>query len=411
MSTISTKTSLDNGLTVIHQEMPWLSTVSFSIILPFGTAHENTGQEGSSVVLHDWIFRGAEGLSSREISDQLDNLGSRRGGGTGKELSRFSGSSLSKSFPETLEIFAKSLKNPNLTDDEFKSAKLLAEQELESLEDNPNQQLFVELSKQYFASSHSNSSYGSSAGLANLQAQELREIFDKYISPTDAILAVAGGIGQKELIKEAQKHFSDWKAKNTKTVPVKLKAKSQNHKILDSNQVQIGISYPAITPEQPGWYENALAVSVLSGGMSARLFSEVREKRALVYNVSVFSRVLKKHGYSMAYAGTSPEKADETLEVLTNELRKLSAGVNKDELERARIGLQSQLVMQAESSSAKASSLANDYYLLGRCRSPEEIITALNGIKLNDLNVFLEGYKPQFRIMSLGPNELKKVEL
>jgi len=411
MSSISTKTSLDNGLTVIHQEMPWLSTVSFSIILPYGTAHENAGQEGSSSVLHDWIFRGAQGLSSKEISDQLDSLGSRRGGGTGREISRFSGSSLSESFPATLDIFAKSLKNPNLTDEEFESARLLAEQELESLKDSPNQLLFIELAKQYFDSSHSNSSYGSSSGLANLKADGLRNTFDEFISPTNTILAIAGGIGQKESIKLAEKYFSDWQAKSPKTVEVKLKPKSQKHKVLESNQVQIGVCYPALAPGQKGWYENALAIGVLSGGMSARLFSEVREKRALVYNVSAFSRILKRHGYTVAYAGTTPQKADETIEVLTTVLRKLSNGVKKDELERARIGLQSQLVMQAESSSAKASLLANDYYLLGRCRSPEEIIEALDNIKVDDLNSFLENYKPEFRIMSLGPNEVKKVEL
>ena len=154
-----------------------------------------------------------------------------------------------------------------------------------------------------------------------------------------------------------------------------------------------------------------MAISVLSGGMGARLFSEVREKRGLVYSVSAFSRVLKTHGYTMAYAGTTPDKADETISVLTDELRNISKGVNQNELERARIGLLSQLVMQGESTGSKASNLANDYYLIGRNRSPKEIKESLNNISLEQLNEFLKTYNPEFRILSLGPKEIKKVEL
>ncbi len=411
MSTIITQTSLDNGLTVVHQEMPWLSSVSFTLLLPYGASHDPKGYEGATSVLHDWLFRGANGLSSKEISNSLDSLGTRRGGGTGKEVSTFSGSCLVSSFDESLKLFALSLSQANLADDEFNSAKLLAQQELESLQDSPSQLLFRQLSKEYFASSHSNSSYGSAEGFSNLNAKYLKNLAKKLVSPQGAILAVAGGISNEKVIATVNKYFAAWQGQKVPTNTLKLHKPTQKHINQDSSQVHIALAYPAITPKQDGWYENALAISVLSGGMGARLFSEVREKRGLVYSVSAFSRVLKTHGYTMAYAGTTPDKADETISVLTDELRNISKGVNQNELERARIGLLSQLVMQGESTGSKAGNLANDYYLLARNRSPKEIKESLNNISLEQLNEFLKTYNPEFRILSLGPKEIKKVEL
>ncbi len=411
MSTSINQTSLDNGLTVIHQEMPWLSSVSFTILLPYGASHDPKGHEGATSVLHDWLFRGANGLSSKEISNSLDSLGTRRGGGTGKEASTFSGSCLLSSFDESLKLFALSLIKPNLDNSEFNSARLLAEQELESLQDSPSQLLFKQLSKEYFGSSHSNSSYGTAQGLSNLSTEFVKDLAKKHLSPKGAIIAVAGGIKNEDLIETVRKYFSDWQGNEPISNKLSLNPVKQSHLIQESSQVHIALAYPAVSVKEKGWYENALAISVLSGGMGARLFTEVREKRGLVYSVSAFSRVLKNHGYTMAYAGTTPEKADETIEVLTNELRNISNGVKQNELERARIGLLSQMVMQAESTGSKASTLANDYYLLARNRSPEEIKTALNEINLEQLNDFLSSYKPEFRILSLGPKEIKKVVL
>jgi len=391
--------------------MPWLSSVSFTILLPYGASHDPKGYEGASSVAHDWLFRGADGLSSKEISNSLDSLGTRRGGGTGREVSTFTGSCLRSSFDESLKIFAMSLINPNLESEEFDSALRLAEQELKSLQDSPSQLLFRQLSKEYFSSSHSNSSFGTSEGLSRLEAAYLKNLVTNLVSPKGAILAVAGGIKNDELIEISNKHFGSWQGPQVDKNKIELNKPKQNHMLQDSSQVHIALAYPAIAPGEAGWYENALAISVLSGGMGARLFTEVREKRGLVYSVSAFSRALKGHGYTMAYAGTTPDKADETIEVLTNELRNISTGVSREELQRAKIGLLSQLVMQAESTSSKANNLANDYYLLGRNRSSEEIKKSLNDISLDQLNDFLSSYRPEFRILSLGPKEIKKVKL
>ena len=191
---------------------------------------------------------------------------------------------------------------------------------------------------------------------------------------------------------------------------LKVNSSLQEHLEEDSAQVQIGLAYKAPAPGADGWYENALLMGVLSGGMGARLFTEVREKRGLVYSVAAVSRAVKGFGYSLGYAGTTPERADETLEVLIHELRRIKEGVREDELERARTGLLSQLVMQGESSGARASALARDTFLLGAPRLVEDIKTSLQNIGLDDLSAYLaKHYDPQFTVLTLGPKALAVV--
>jgi predicted Zn-dependent peptidase len=121
------------------------------------------------------------------------------------------------------------------------------------------------------------------------------------------------------------------------------------------------------------YYELLAAVSVLSGSMSSRLFTEVREKRGLCYSVGAKYRSLKDHAGISCYAGASPDKAQETLDVTMEQFKQLRMGISEDEMQRAKVGLKTSLIMQTESTSARASGIATDYFLLGYVRQPEDI--------------------------------------
>lgn len=410
-SAISFKT-LPNGLRVVHEHMPWLSSASFSILVPFGATIDPKGYEGSATVLADWIYRGTTSLNSREFSDKIDDLGLRRGGGSGKEYSSFSGSLLASSFKESLELYASMLQEARFEDQEFNNARTLAQQELASLADSPSQQLFETLSKRYFNSSHGNSSYGTEAGLKALTPEAVKDFAAKGLSSQGAIFSVAGGVTWTEVLEVANKLFSENQNTIVTSPKVNIAEPIQEHIQEDSTQTQIGLAYQSVAPGETGWYEQAICTSVLSGGMGARLFSEVREKRGLVYSVYAGNRALKGFGYTLAYAGTTPERADETLEVLLHELRRLAQGINQEELERARTGLLSSLVMQGESSGSRASSLARDIFLLDEPREISSVKDALLALSLEQVNSFLaSSYAPIFTVLSLGPKALKEVAL
>lgn len=404
--------SFPNSLTLVHEAMPWLPSVSLSILLPVGAVTDPKGFEGSAAVLSDWLHRGVGPYSSQEFSEALDQLGARWSSNAAKEFTSISASMLSTSLPEALELFADMLLRPSLLEAEFNSARSLAEQELASLADNPSQQLFDELSRSYFASGHRNSSYGNSAGLRALTATDLRQDFAQRVAPKGMIVSVAGGCNWSELRDLVERLFADFAGEGVVVPKVELQAARQKHMQQDTSQVQMGVAYAAVAPGESGWYENALAVNVLSGGMAARLFSEVREKRGLVYSVAAVSRAVRGFGYTLAYAGTTPERADETLEVLLAELRRLKEGVSAEELGRARTGVLSQLVMQGESSAARASALARDCYLLGQPRSIEQLKENLTSVSLNAVNRYLyEHYQPEFTVLTLGSRPLAEAVL
>ena len=392
--------------------MPWLASVSFALLLPVGATTDPRGQNGSAAVLNDWLYRGAGDYSSQELSNKLDGLGVRRGGGAGKEYMTFSASLLVEALEPTLALYADIVRRPKLQGVEFDGARTLAQQELESLQDSPTQQLFETLSGQYFASPHGNSSYGTHDGLLAISPETLKADYARRFSPRGAVLSVAGGVTWVQVKDLVEKLFGDWQGAGTELLQVRIHAGGQEHLEQATQQVQIGVAYKAAAPGGAGWYENALALGVLNGGMGARLFSEVREKRGLVYSVAAVSRAVRGFGYTLAYAGTTTERADETLEVLLSELRRLSEGVSEEELERSRTGLLSKLVMQGESSGARASALARDIFLLGRPRTIDEVKAELTGLSLADVDGYLnDHYNPEFTVLTLGSKPLAKAAL
>jgi predicted Zn-dependent peptidase len=158
----------------------------------------------------------------------------------------------------------------------------------------------------------------------------------------------------------------------------------------------------------PDFYVARGAVSVLSGGMSARLFTEVREKRGLCYSVSASYQTFKDIAAVLCYAGTTNERAQETLNVTLRELARLKDGIEEDEVERVRAGLKSALIMQEESTSSRAGTIASDWFQLGRVRTLEEIQAAIDGLTPDSIADYARRYPPRSpTLVTLGPQPLK----
>ena len=149
-------------------------------------------------------------------------------------------------------------------------------------------------------------------------------------------------------------------------------------------------------------------MAVLSGGMSGRLFTEVREKRGLCYHVSASHHVLKSRGTVICYAGTTSERAQQTLEVTLAELKRLAEGISQAELDRAKIGLKANLIMQGESTAARSASAAGDFYHLGRVRSLDEISAAIDAVSVSEVLKHLREFPAaNFTILTLGNKQLE----
>jgi predicted Zn-dependent peptidase len=160
-------------------------------------------------------------------------------------------------------------------------------------------------------------------------------------------------------------------------------------------------------PTDENYYSARVAISVLSGGMSARLFTEVREKRGLCYAIGARYHSLKEAAGIMCYAGTTPDKAQETLDCIIGEFHRLREGISEEEIARAKVGLKSSLILHSESSSSRAGAIGGDYYILGRVRSLDEIKDKIEATSAQSVLGFLQDNPfDDFTIVTIGPKQV-----
>ena len=192
--------------------------------------------------------------------------------------------------------------------------------------------------------------------------------------------------------------------------PVKLldRGPKYTHVPNDGAQVHIALMIPTVKPSDEQYYNARLAVSVLSGGMSARLFTEVREKRGLCYAIGANYHGLKDAAGILCYAGTVPDTAQETLDVIIEQFNKLKDGISDEEIARAKVGLESALIMSSESSASRAAGIASDYHLLGRVRSLDEIKERIEQTTVEAVIEFLKANPfKSYTVVTIGPKEVK----
>ena len=206
--------------------------------------------------------------------------------------------------------------------------------------------------------------------------------------------------------------FGDWKAPESPALDVGTTSGRRAHLGKEETaQTQIAIAYPSVPIGHAEYYAAVGAVNVLSGGMSSRLFTEVREKRGLCYAVSASYSGFKDRASVICYAGTTNERAQETLDVTLSELRRLAEGIEGEEVQRVQAGLKSSQIMQEESTSARAGTLASDWYYLGRVRPFDEIKSAIDGLTADGLVAHVRRHPPRdLTVVTLGPKPLRVSE-
>jgi predicted Zn-dependent peptidase len=246
--------------------------------------------------------------------------------------------------------------------------------------------------------------------LKKLTAKKTRQIIKDRFNPSEMIFSVAGKYDFDDICKNIEESFGLSGNRVGKLEPRATSHESRDkytHIDNEGAQVHIGLMTPTVGPADKDYYNARLALSVLSGGMSARLFTEVREKRGLCYAIGAKYHCLKEAAGLMCYAGTTPDKAQETLDCIIHEFQHLGDEIHADELARAKAGLKSALILQSESSGSRASGIASDYYMLGRVRSLDEIKEAIEQTSLDSVIDFLRKNRfADFTVVTIGTTKV-----
>lgn len=399
---------LDNGLWLVAERMASVQSLALTMLLPAGVAQEPPDQLGVSTLLAEMICRGAGALDAKAHREALDRLGVRRSTETGTHHLRLQAVMVGEQLPKALPLLMDMVRRPILPTEALEPARDLALQALDSLEDEPQEKVFIRLRQRHHPEPFGRSPLGQREHLERIRHEDVVRFWQRTFVPDGAVLGVAGKFDWSELRERVEACLGDWKGAVEEPGEQAPAPRGYWHEEADSTQVHIGLAYQTVAEADPRSLVARAAVAVLSGGMSSRLFTEVREKRGLCYAVGAHYWGNRQRGAVLCYAGTTAGRAQETLNVLVAELRRLSEGAQAEEFERAKVGMKASLVMAGESTSARAAWIAGDQYIFGRPRTLEELTQQIDAIQLEDLNTFLRDHPAgEMTIVTVGPEALQ----
>jgi predicted Zn-dependent peptidase len=400
---------LSNGLTIVAEPMGSVRSVAMTLMIPAGAVFDPAKRLGRSAMLAEWLPRGAGSRDSAELIEEFDSLGVSHSQSASVSHVSLSAAMLGSSLSPTLELFADMIRRPHLGEDSLEPIQALALQGLQSLEDDPASLAMTHLRKHYFGSAWGRHAGGTESGIESMTIDDITQAHRDLIQPDQAILAVAGSFDFNALKDKVIAEFGEWEARSVAFPATTSPVKSITHIPKETNQCQITLAFPSTDINQPDYYQARAAMAILGGYSSARLFSEVREKRGLCYSVYAGYEAFYRHAATVIYAGTSAERAQETLDVTLQEIERIKKnGVNREEMEMMKACLVSGLVMQQESSLARSASLAADYFHLGRVRTLAEISQAMNQLTEHDVSSYTSTFNLDLMtILTLGPKALK----
>ena len=397
-----------NGLTLVAEQMDWLESAAFALLMPAGCLYESNAQLGLGALTCEMVQRGCAGRDSRQFVADLENLGADTSAHVSNAHTSFGGAMPAESLAPVLEIYSQAIQHPHLPEDQLEDARAGCLQEVHSIEDDLAQRCMVAARGQFYAAPYGRASHGTVPTLEALTKADIQQFYQDTYRPQQAILAVAGKIDWPRLKEHVGQLFSGWTGSNPRQIIETPPARGYQHIAADSQQVHLSVAFDAPPYPNLDYFQVRGAIGVLSDGMSSRLFTEVREKRGLCYTVYASCHSLRDRGGVFAYAGTTAERAQETLDVLTAEVVKLHDGVSDIELSRLKRRIKRALIIQQESSSARAGSLAHDWFYLQRIRPIEELRTIIDGLSASSINHYLAAHRPrEFSVVTLGKKPLE----
>lgn len=410
MNTIVTK-RLPNGLTVCVEQMTSVRSVGASIALPAALAVEPENLSGLASIIEEMLLRGAAGNDSRSVADAFDRLGATRSIDVGDRFTRFAATFLPDNLEPALGLVLDTARHPNLDEHDLEPSRELASAALASLADDPRERAAVSARSRHYPPPFNRSSHGTPEGINATRIDHVRTWWRDHAGPQNAILALAGRLDPEATIDLVERLTEGWTGGADIPGPTTDGPRGYDHITDASNQVQILLLEDAPkAPDERTSLCHRVLYQVLSGGMSSRLFTEVREKRGLCYAVSASYRPAKHFGTTVAYVGTTPERAQQSLDVLASELeraRQPEGSVTRPEFDRAIAGMKSNVVFHGESTSARAAALVSDIDRLGRPRTLEEVTDAIDRLSIDEVNAHAASFRPNRpTIQTLGPAPL-----
>jgi predicted Zn-dependent peptidase len=401
---------LPNGIEMVGQYMPSLSSTTFGFQLDAAVIHEPENKEGLAHLFEYMLFQGTKKKDARALNEAFETLGARKGASTGWESAQVWAQIVHTKFDATLNLIHELLLTPTFPQDEMDQMRNIILQEIRRRDDEPMSRIFEHVRANFYkGTSLARLLLGTNESVNSLLRNDLQEFWKARYQPNNVLFAIAGKFDWDHVVEKTQTLFSDWTGQATPSPRQEVHpGNSVALEFQEGKQEHIGMMFPFPNYVDPDYYAAMVISEILGGSMASRLFVEVREKRGLVYGVSAGLATNKATGSMRIYAGTTPEQGHECLQVIVNELRKLEQeGITADELERAKVQLKSENVMRGEGSAARMGSLARSWWFEHRLKTIQEVKEAIDTVTQEQVLNVLKRFSPlnPLTIAAIGPLE------
>jgi len=383
------KTELKNGLLVASETMTHLRSVSIGVWVRGGSRFEGDDLTGISHFIEHMLFKGTRKRSASDIAKEIDSVGGQLNAFTDKEYVGFYAKVRDRHIGFAFNLLADIVLNPTFPARELQRERNVIFEEINMVEDTP-QELIQDLFMEGFWKGHplGRPISGTKGSVARISRADVVKFFKGNYTACNTLVSVAGNASHRQVERLVARYFSDLEQGirvNPGTAPAPHPSHVVRHKRnLEQTHLCLGAPCPPMGAKER--YGTYVLNNVLGGGMSSRLFQNIREKRGLVYNIYSTPNLYLDAGNLLVYAGAAPEKAPEVVELTLRELRRLREQmIPSDELTRAKENLKGSVLLSLESSSSRMTNLAQQLIYFGRFYSPEEIVAGFDKVRARDV--------------------------
>jgi predicted Zn-dependent peptidase len=376
-------TRLPSGLTVVTDQMPHLQTASLGVWVGSGSRDEQPDEHGISHLLEHMAFKGTKRRTARQIAEEIEAVGGDINAATSIETTAYYARVLKADVPLALDVLSDILANPTFDANELGREQNVIVQEIGATEDAPDDLVFDYLQSTAFPDQPMGRSIlGTPESVRGFKDPNLRAYLGRNYRAPDMVVSAAGAVDHRAIVAEVERRFGGF---NGPAAPAPLAARFGGGSRLDARdleQVHIAVALEGLPQNAPNLYSMQVFANILGGGMSSRLFQEVRETRGLCYTISAFHAPFSDTGMFGLYAGTDAADVGELMRVVVDEIASAATGIDEVEVARAKAQMKAGLLMALESSGARAQQLANQIFAYGRPIPLEELVERIDHVSV-----------------------------
>ena len=380
---------LKNGIRVVTEEIPSIESVSVGIWINAGSRNEKKIENGIAHFLEHMAFKGTEKRSALQIAEEIESVGGFINAYTSREITCYYAKVLKNHLPLAVDILSDIISNSTFHEQEIEIEKGVIIQEIGQMKDTPDDIIFELLQKEAFADSElGRSILGSVENINSFQRKNFINFIDNNYFAEKIVLCAAGNLKHKDLCKLALSLQDIRELKKPKSKSKVLFKGGEKRVIKDLEQAHFAVGFEAPNLKSPKLFAGKVFSVIMGGGMSSRLFQEIREKRGLCYSIGTSFDCYSDNGIFLSYAGTSGDKVKELSEVIATEFKDSITTINESEVERAKTQLRSSLLMGLENSSSRSERLARGLIIWDKIVEVQETISKIDSVSLEDVRDF-----------------------